>query len=78
MCLRTFVAVDEGILDNHSPAICCSKLLCLAPRFPETARIPQMTIWSRATWYAQDMAREEVFGTAEIDIRGVRFFVARG
>lgn len=77
-CSRTLVAVYEGIFDNYCSAICGGELLCLAPRFPEATRVPEVAVGPRAAWDAQNMAGEEVFGTAEVGIRRVRFLVARG
>jgi hypothetical protein len=69
--LRTFVTVDESILDYHRPAICGCKLLRLPPRLPETTRVLDMIVWSHSTRYAQHMACKEVFGAAKVDVRGV-------
>jgi len=69
--MRTFVAIDEGILDYHRPAICSGKLLRLPPRFPETTRVLGMIVRPHSAGYAQHMACEEVFGTAEVDVRDV-------
>jgi hypothetical protein len=69
--LRTFVAVDESILNYHRPAICSRKLLRLSPRLPETTRVLDMIVGSHSTRYAQHMASKEVFRAAEVDVRGV-------
>ncbi len=69
--LRTFIAVDESILDYHRPTICGCELLRLSPRLPETTRVLDVIVRPHSARYAQHMACKEVFGTAEVDVRGV-------
>jgi hypothetical protein len=68
VCLCTFIAVYEGILDYHRPAISGCELLGLPAGLPETARIFDMPIGAHSPWNAQHMARKEVFGPAEVNV----------
>jgi hypothetical protein len=55
-CLRTFVAVDEGILDNHRAPVRCGELLGLSARLPEAVGVPDLVVGAHAARYAQHMA----------------------
>lgn len=78
MRLRTLVAVDEGILDNHRPAVCRRELLGLAPRLAEAACVLDVVVGANPARHAQHMARKKVVGSAEVGVRRVRVGVARG
>jgi hypothetical protein len=55
-CARTFVAVNEGILDNHSASVGGGELLRLAARLPEAAGISDLVVGAHAARHAQHMA----------------------
>ena len=75
--MRTLVAVNECVLDYHRATVRGCELLRLSPRLPEAAAVLDMVVGAHAARHAQHMAREEVFGAAEVNVRGIRFFVAR-
>ena len=75
--LRTFVAVDEGILDDHGAPVRRGELLRLAARLPEAAGVPDVVVGAHAARDAQHMAGKELFGATEVGIRAAGVFVAR-
>jgi hypothetical protein len=76
--VRTFIAVYEGILDNHRPPVRGCELLGLPPGLPEAPCVLDLVVGAHAAWHAQHMAGEEVLGAAEVGVRGVCFLVAGG
>jgi hypothetical protein len=54
--VRTFVAVYEGVFDDHRAAICGRVLLRLAPGLPEASGVLDLVVWAHATWHPQHMA----------------------
>lgn len=75
--MRTFVAVYEGVLDNHSAPVCRGELLGLAARLPEAAGVPNLVVGAHAARGTQHMAGKELFRAAEVGVRGARVLVAR-
>lgn len=75
--VRTFVAVDEGVLDNHRAPVGGGELLGLSARLPEAAGVPDVVVGAHAARHAQHMAGEELFGAAEVGVGAAGVFVAR-
>jgi hypothetical protein len=74
----TLVAIDECILDDHRPAICCCELLRLPSRLPEASRVLDLIVRAHTARHSQDMARKEFLRAAEVGVGCVGVFVARG
>lgn len=59
--MRTFVAVDVGILDNYGPAVECVILLGLVFGLPDISSIFGRASGRNTSRYADDMAGEKFF-----------------
>ena len=74
--MRTFIAIDVGILDDDGPAVQCRVLLGLALCCSNVPNVFRACAWRETSRHADYIARQEVLGNGKVCVGSGGFTVA--